>query len=287
MDRATERVRATDLRLLQRWVVARIRLTVRSSRGTFFTFVFPLVLLVLLNATSGDSKVSVAGGQVAYAQYFTPSIGIYALAVACYATPIFSLAAARELGLLKRVRGTPVSPSVYLSAWLVATILIGLAAVALMFAVAVPAFGVDLYPRLLPAAVVTAFLGAASLAALGLLVSTFVRRADAAPAIANLTLFPLLFLSGVFFPLTGAPDWVVTLAHVFPLSHVVEAFTACFSPHTQGSGFAPRDLAVTAAWGIAAMVVAVRRFRWDTEDGSDRARWRKRPLGNAVSGRQS
>ena len=93
-----------------------------------------------------------------------------------------------------------------------------------------------------PAAVVTASSGAASLAALGLTVSTFVRRADAAPAIANLTLFPLLFLSGVFFPLANAPGWVVTLAHVFPLSHIVEAFTACFSPYTQGSGFAPRDL---------------------------------------------
>ena len=78
------------------------------------------------------------------------------LAVACYATPIFSLAAARELGLLKRVRGTPLSPGVYLSAWLAGAILIGLAAVALMFVVAVPAFGVDIYPRLLPAAVVTA-----------------------------------------------------------------------------------------------------------------------------------
>jgi ABC-2 type transport system permease protein len=185
------------------------------------------------------------------------------------------------------VRGTPLSPGVYLGAWLVAAILIGLAAVALMFVVAVPAFGVDLYPRLLPAAVLAALLGAATLAALGLLVSTFVRRADAAPAIANLTLFPLLFLSGVFFPLTNAPGWVVTLAHVFPLSHIVEAFTACFSPYTQGSGLAPQDLGVIAAWGIAAMLVAVRRFRWDTEEESDRTLRRRLWLGNALRGRQS
>ena len=50
------------------------------------------------------------GGEVDFAQYFTPSIAIYALTVACYATPIFALAAAREQGLLKRVRGTPLSP---------------------------------------------------------------------------------------------------------------------------------------------------------------------------------
>jgi ABC-2 type transport system permease protein len=256
----------SDLSLLVRWTVARLKLTLRSSRAAFFTFVFPLLLLVLLDATSRGSQVSTSGGEVDFAQYFTPAIAVYALTVACYATPIFALAAVREQGLLKRVRGTPLSPWTYLGAWLGAAILTGLAAILLMFVVAVPAFGVDLYPRLLPAALVTAVLGASSLAAIGLAVANFVRRAEAAPAIANLTLFPIAFLSGVFFPLENAPDWVLRIAHVFPLSHIVEAFTACFSPHTQGSGFALRDLAVIAVWGAAAMLVAVRRFRWETEE---------------------
>ena len=143
----------------------------------------------------------------------------------------------------------------------------------LLFVVAVPAFGVDVEPRLLPAAVVTAVVGAVSLAAIGLAVATLVRRAEVAPAVANLTLFPLSFLSGVFFPLTGAPDWVVRIARIFPLSHIVEAFTACFSPYTQGSGFAVRDLAVVAAWGAGGMLAAVRRFHWETsEPGAQRRR---------------
>lgn len=259
-----------DLRLLGRWVRARLLMTLRTPRAAFFTFVFPLVLLLLLNATSGGSRLTVTGGKVDFAQYFTPSIGMYALAVSCYAAPIFGLASARDLGILRRVHGTPLSPWVYLTAWLASAILTGLASLTLMFVVAVPAFGVHLYPRLLPAAVVTAILGAAALAAIGLLVSTFVRRADTAPAIANLTLFPLLFLSGVFFPLQGAPGWVTTVAHAFPLSHIVEAFTACFSPYSHGSGFAPGDLAVIAAWGLGALILAVRRFRWETGAGEGR-----------------
>jgi ABC-2 type transport system permease protein len=284
MEDAVAHVRASDLSMLRRWVVARVRLTLRSSRAAFFTFVFPLLLLVLLNATSGDGRISVPGGKIDFAQYFTPSIAIYALTVACYATPILALATARELGLLKRVRGTPLSPWVYLGAWLVAAILTGLAAVVLMFVVAVPAFGVELYPRLLPAAIVTALLGASALAAIGLAVASFVPRAEAAPAVANLTLFPLSFLSGVFFPIHGAPDWVVRIAHIFPLSHIVEAFTACFNPHTQGSGFAPRDLVFIAAWGGVAMIVAARRFRWETEERGDSTRRRRPWLGNAFSG---
>jgi ABC-2 type transport system permease protein len=277
----------TDLGLLRRWIVARVQLTLRSSRAAFFTFVFPLLLLTLLDATSGDSKLTVPGGEVDFAQYFTPSIAIYALSVGCYATPIFMLAAARELGLLKRVRGTPLSPWIYVGAWLAGSILTGLAAVLLLFVVAVPVFGVNIYPSLLPAAIVTALLGAGCLAALGFAVATYARRAESAPAIANLTLFPLSFLSGVFFPLQNAPGWVVTIAHIFPLSHLVEAFTGCFSPYTQGSGFEAGDLAVIAAWGLGGLLVAVWRFRWDTDTGErPRSRFRL-PLPGAIGARRS
>jgi ABC-2 type transport system permease protein len=258
--------------LLARWLLARLRAIRRTPRASFFTLVFPLVLLALLNSTGRGNTVSVPGGKVDFAQYFTPSIGIYALAVSCYVTPIFGLANARELGILKRVRGTPLSPWIYVAAWLAATVLVGLAAVTLMVLVSVPAFGFHIYPRLLPAAIVTAVLGAVALCAIGFAASTYVRRADTAPAIANLTLFPILFLSGVFFPLEGAPGWVLAVAHFFPLYHLVHAFTACFSPYTSGSGFDVRDLAVIAAWGAVGLAVAVRRFRWEPEPREGRRR---------------
>jgi ABC-2 type transport system permease protein len=275
-----DRLRRSDLSLLRRWIQARVLVTLRTPRAVFFTFVFPLVLLVLLNATANNKVVDAPGGKVDFVQYFAPSIAVWGLAAGCYTLPIFGLATARELGLLKRVRGTPLSPWIYLTAWLVSAMLIGIASVVLMFVVAKPAFGLHLYLKLLPAAVVTGILGAGALAALGVAVSTFIRRADTAPAIANLTLFPLSFLSGVFFPLQGAPDWVVTVGHAFPLSHLVEAFTACFSPHTQGSGFAASDLAVLAAWGAGAMLVAVRRFQWDTEENE-----RRMPRAHPLRGR--
>jgi ABC-2 type transport system permease protein len=261
-----------DLALLGRWLVARLRAIRRTPRASFFTVVFPLILLALLNSTGSGSTVSVPGGKVDFAQYYTPSIGVYALAVSCYVAPIFGLASARELGILKRVRGTPLSPWIYVAAWLAATIIVGLAAMTLMIVVSVPAFGFHIYPRLLPAAFVTAVLGATALCAIGFAVATYVRRADTAPAIANLTLFPILFLSGVFFSLDGAPDWVRAVANVFPLYHIVRAFTACFSPFTQGSGFAFRDLAVIAAWGAVGLAVAVRRFHWESEPHEGRRR---------------
>ena len=273
----------SDLFLLGRWTVARLKTIRRSPRAAFFTFIFPLLLLVLLDATSNSARVTVPGGEVDFDQYFTPSMAIYALTVACYALPILGISTARDAGIIKRVRGTPLSPWIYLVSWASGAILTGLAAVVAIFVVGVSAFGVTLYPELLPAAIVTVLVGALSLAAIGLAVSTFVRRAETAPAIANLTLFPLAFLSGLFFPIETAPEWVKTIAHIFPLSHLVEAFAGCFSPFTTGTGFAFRDLAIVAAWGVGGLLVATRRFRREDEadegGGRLRALTRSSPLG--------
>ena len=256
----------------------------RTPRATFFTFVFPLILLVLLNSLGGG-EVSVPGGKVPYSQYISPAIAIFALTAATYTFIIFGVATAREQGVFKRVRGTPLPMGVFLGSWVASTVLAALASVALMFVVAVPAFGVDIRSRLLPAAFVVLLLGGLTFTALGFAVASFVRRADTAPVVANLTLFPLLFISGVFYSVEGEPEWLLRIAQAFPLYHLVHAFTACFSPYTTGSGFVARDLWSLAAWGAVATFVAIRRFsREATDDGGfgDRP-WHRTPAGQTRS----
>ncbi len=139
--------------------------------------------------------------------------------------------------------------------------LTGLGSVLMLFVVAVPAFGVDVPLASLPAAVVTAALGAACLAALGLAAGSLVRTSEQAMPLAQLTFLPISFISGIWFPLDGAPGWVTTAADVFPLKHIVDAFTGCFLAGTPDAGFAWGDLGVIAAWGVAGLVVATRRLR--------------------------
>jgi ABC-2 type transport system permease protein len=156
---------------------------------------------------------------------------------------------------------------VYLTAWLTGAALIGILSVVLMFAVAIPLFGVDLYPANLPAAVVTLALSSACLSAVGLAVATLVKNADQAGPVAQLTMLPVSFISGIFWPLNGAPDVVVAIAHVFPLYYIADAFGACFVPQTTGGGWAPGNLAVIALWGIAGLLVASRRFHAERAPG--------------------
>jgi ABC-2 type transport system permease protein len=278
-----------DLPLVRRWIVARLKFTLRTPRATFFTFVFPLMFLVIFNALNGDARVAAmgdAGGKVPFAQFYTPSIGIFGLASACYTGVVLGIASARDAGLLKRVRGTPLPMSIYLGAWLIGAALTGIAAVVLLFAVAVPALGVHVYARMLPAALVTLALGAATLAALGLAVASLVRTADQAIPVAQLTFLPLSFISGIFYPLQGAPDWVVHLAHFFPLFHIVNAFDACFVPQTPGGGWSANDLAAIAVWGVIGLVVAARRLRTEPVTGDGRAH-RGLPRREAVAGHVS
>jgi ABC-2 type transport system permease protein len=265
----------SDVSLLRRWVIARVRLTLRNPRVLLFTFAFPLILMTLFSALNSGQRVDAmgdAGGKIPFAQFFTPSIGIFGLASACYTGVVFGIAAARDAGLLKRVRGTPLPMSIYLGSWLTGAALTGIAAVVLLFAVAVPAFGVHIYARMLPAALVTLVLGAATLAALGLAVASLVRTADQAIPVAQLTFLPLSFISGIFYPLQGAPDWVVRIAHAFPLFHVVNAFDACFVPQTPGGGWSGNDLLAIAAWGVVGLAVAARRLRTEPVTGDRRVR---------------
>ena len=146
-----------------------------TRASSFFTFAFPLLFLVLFNGLNGNDARRgdrPGGGKVPSRSSTRPSIGIFGLTMACYTSVIVGLSTARDMGLLKRVRGTPLPMGIYLGSWLTGAVLSGIAAVLLMFAVAVPAFGVTSTANMLPAAVVTLVLGAASLAALGLAVAT-------------------------------------------------------------------------------------------------------------------
>jgi ABC-2 type transport system permease protein len=259
----------SDLPLLRRWIAARMRLTLRNARAVTFTFAFPLVLVVLLNALNGNVQVTAAGARVPYSQFYTPALGVFSLVVACYNTLIIGVATARDSGLLKRVRGTPLPLGIYLTSWMTGAAAVGVAGVLAMFVVSVPAFGVHIYASALPAAAVTLVLGAICLTSLGVAVGSLVKNAEQAMPVAQLTFLPIAFISGIWFPLDGAPSWVVDIAHFFPLSHITHAFERCFVPGA-GAAWSGGDLAAIAIWAAVGMFVAVRRFRWEPGAGERR-----------------
>jgi ABC-2 type transport system permease protein len=246
--------------LTQQWVFARVRLTVRNPRALVFTFAFPLVLIVLFSALNGNAEVDAYGERIRFAQFYTPAIAMFSLVTACYTSLVIGIANARDQGLLKRVRATPLPMGIYLGSWVTGAMLTGIAAVVVLFTVSVPAFGVEVSARTLPAAALTLVLGSACLAALGVAVASLVKDADQAQPVAQLTFLPISFVSGIWFPLDGAPGWLLTVSDIFPLSHIVTAFGSCFTP---GTSFHAGDLVPVVLWTVVGLLVAVRRLRFE------------------------
>ena len=109
----------------------------------------------------------------------------------------------------------------------------------------------------------TLVVGAASFSALGVAITSVIPNSDAAPAIVNFTILPLLFISNVFIPLgNGAPAWLDIVSKVFPIRHFADALIGSFF-QLSGSGLQTNDLLVLGAWGVAGLLVSIRFFGWE------------------------
>jgi ABC-2 type transport system permease protein len=238
----------------------------RNPASAFFTFVFPLMFLVIFTTLLGNdiARYPTTSGVVEIRQstFYVAGMAAFGVITACYTNIAMSVTFARDAGILKRLRGSPVPGSVYMigrvvHATLIATILVVLCSAfgAAFYHAAVPG-GADL-ARALAALVV----GAASFCALGLACTTIVPNADAAPAIVNATILPILFVSDVFINTKDAPGWIRWLGDVFPVKHFAQALQAVFIP--QAVPWSWIDVLVVAAWGVAGLVVATRFFSWE------------------------
>ncbi|HYT26703.1 MAG TPA: ABC transporter permease [Actinomycetota bacterium] len=250
----------------------------RNPFSAFFTMLFPLVFLLLFNTLQGSERLASRGG-IRFAQFLTPGILAFAVVSACYTNLATSVPINRDEGILKRVRGTPLPPWVYVAARIGSAVWMALIASVLMIAVGVALFHFRVYWHLLPAAAVTLVLGAACFCACGLAVASVIPNGEAAPAVANFTVLPVIFVSDIFYPLDKAPTWLKVAGSLFPVKHFALAIEQDFSPFTAGLGFRWDHLAVVAAWLVVATLVAVRKFRWEPSadtSGGGRTRGRGR-----------
>jgi len=233
----------------------------RNPASASFTFAFPLLFLVVFIAINGNDTVRLPGGSVPFAQFYVPAIVAFGIISAAYTNLAFTLSIRRDNGLLKRVRSTPLSPTMYLAGIGGNVVVVSAILTALVTGLGIVAYGVEFPGRYLQLVVALA-LGAFCFASIGALVATIVPNEDAAPAIINFILFPLLFISGTF----GRVDPDSALGHlasVFPVAHLNQVLEAIFNPNTSGTALAFSHVAVLAAWGITSLVLAARRFRWE------------------------
>lgn len=229
----------------------------RTPIAAFFTLAFPLVLLVIVAAVTGNAVVDTRSG-VRVAQFITPMFAVFGVVEACFSALAIYAALQRETGVVKRMRGTPLPPWASVAARIGAAGVVSIVVMVLITGTGVAVYQVRIVWKFLPAVLVTLLVGIACFTALGLALVALVRSAATVQALTNGIIVPLAFISGIFIPASALPGWLATVGALFPLRHFADAMQQAFTPSQHGTGFAPGHLAVMAAWAAAAAFVATR-----------------------------
>ena len=235
----------------------------RNPVAAFFVFVFPLMFLVIFNLLFGTRELEGPHGIISTSNFYVPAILVLSVVTACYTNIAMGITFARDEGSLKRIRGTPLPASALLMGKVIHSVLVSLLLVAIVVGAGVIFYNVDPPSNTTLAFLVSLILASATFCALGLAITSIIPNADAAPAIVQASILPLMFISDVFIPLRDAPAWLTTVADVFPIRHFATTMHTAFSPFENGLGFEPLDLGIMALWLIAGMAVAIRYFRWE------------------------
>jgi len=230
------------------------RLFWRNPSAAFFNFALPLLFLFLFGAIF-------AGNQDAL-DVIVPGIAGLAVMSTTFSALAMNLTFLREQGVLKRMRGTPLPSGAYLAGIAANAVTNALIQIAIVVVAGRAFFGVG-WPGDWVALGVFVVAGVACLAALGVAWSHVIPNFDAAPAYVNIVFLPVIFISGVFYDVDQAPQFLRDIAQALPLTHVIDGLSGAM---VEGTGLADHlsDLAVVAVWALAGTVLAVRGFSWES-----------------------
>jgi ABC-2 type transport system permease protein len=232
----------------------------RSREAAIFVFLFPVLLFTLLTAIY-DGEIY--GRPAAWA--LLAGMLAYGVANTAFGGLALIVVSRRELGILKRIRATPLPAATYLVAVLV-SIMIVFALQATALFVLGHLLKSTPWPGHLLSLVLALALGAAAFASLGLALSGLIRSLEGSSAVVNVMVLPLAFLSGSFGETRHYPRVLRAIGDVLPLKYFLEVVNAIYL-HGGDLWDKPTAVAVLAAWGALGIVVALRKFRWEPREG--------------------
>ena len=223
----------------------------RNPSAAFFNFLLPLLLLVLTaSAFSADEKEL---------RVLIPGIAGMGVLATTFTALAFNLTILRDEGVLKRWRGTPMPAGAYLAGLLGSAALNAFAQVLIVVVIGNVVYGVD-WPQEPGLVVLFTALGVICFAALGVAFSHLIPNEDAAPAYTNAVFLPVIFISGVFYSSDNLPEALKAVAEALPLKHLIDGLSAGIVGNGEDT---LTSALVVAGWAVAALIAAVRWFRWE------------------------
>jgi ABC-2 type transport system permease protein len=241
----------------------------RSKTQVMFTLGFPVVMLIVLGSIF-DGRLN---SDVTFTQYFVTGMIASGLMASGFQALAIQIPIERDRGTLKRLRGTPMPPSVYFIGKVAMVYVIALLETTVLLAFGVAFLGVSL-PSTAAKWWTLLWIGALGIAACtlaGIAFSSVARTGRSAPATVTPVAIVLQFISGVFFVFTELPTWMQHVAAFFPLKWMCQGMRSVFLPDNfafqepAGSWELGRVALVLGAWCVGALVICLTTFRWTTD----------------------
>ena len=239
------------------------RLYWRSHELAFFTFLFPVIIFVLLGSVYGSDRIKSEHG-IKGSHYLLAGMLGYGLASTAFAGLAIIMVIRRESAIIKRLRGTPLPAWAYVAATLVSAIIVFAVEVVVLVVLARALFGVP-FPSRVVSLLLALLLGTLAFGALALGLTTVIRSAEGASAVVNAVYLPMSFLSGAFWSPHSYPRFLEVIADVLPLTYFIRLMRDIVLRNGEiwHEGTA---VGVVAAWGAFGLLVALRRFRWEPRE---------------------
>lgn len=207
------------------------------------------------------NQISIGGNDLRYIDFVVPGL----VAMSVMQLSIFAVTSImvswKERGILKRLLATPIQPSVIIFSQIVSRILITIMQASLLILMGILFFKLHILGSIAVVVLLIVF-GALVFLSLGFALSGIAKSQNSVAALAQLFVFPQMFLSGIFFPRDAFPPLVYKISNFFPLTYFSDALRNVM---VKGySLYAIRaDLLGLAVWAVIMFVLATRLFRWE------------------------
>jgi ABC-2 type transport system permease protein len=236
------------------------KIFVREPMGVFGSVGIPVLIFVVLGRTLGPAARSSARPPDPFFAVVLPVFATLMIALSAVLSLVTIMAIYREGGILKRLRATPLHPNTILAAHVLVKLLMTAITVALLIVA-----GRRYYPGLsqtaaLPFAAALLF-STLCILALGFLVASIVPTARFAQPLGAAIFYPLIALSGLFFPVSSLPSWLQVLARLSPLTYAVSLMEGAWLGHRWTSHLV--DVGALTAFAAIGLALSARWFRWE------------------------
>jgi ABC-2 type transport system permease protein len=197
-----------------------------------------------------------------YIDFLLPGmIGLSVMQIGIFSVA-FGFVSYKTTGTLRRLQATPIHPGSFLAAQGLTRLIMAVLQTILLASIGVFFFGFHLDPANWLSFLVLALIGSAVFQEIGFAIAGWAKNEDQAQPVAQLIQFPMMFLSGTFFPRDSFPHLLGVITGYLPLTYLADALRHVANDNA--SLWAVRgDLFGLLAWGVIAGIIAVRLFRWE------------------------